>query len=197
MVGSNNSMRILCSTSNIHQPMYYSTYSKQRTIHHRPPPMCQDNWNHQQCKMASWWLWSVPFHVQNSLGPTFSYELCLEFVASTLTHAGFELQRLMLLFVWAAMCDAYMLYILQWMRILLTFTISYVSWVVATITTKSSHCFQKCNRSPGCRFCIMVCWNFEELIIYLSTPIISSWWSQWVIMGACHSYLWWRWWSDT
>jgi hypothetical protein len=52
----NNSMRILCSTSNIHQPMYYSTYSIQRTIYHRPPPMCQDNWNHQQCKMASWWL---------------------------------------------------------------------------------------------------------------------------------------------
>lgn len=54
MAGSNNSMRILCSTSNIHQPMYYSTYSIQRTIYHRPPPMCQDNWNHQQCKMASW-----------------------------------------------------------------------------------------------------------------------------------------------
>jgi hypothetical protein len=34
------------------------------------------------------------------------------------------------------------------MRIL-TFVISYVSWVLARIMTKSSHCVQKCNRNSG------------------------------------------------
>ncbi len=56
-----------------------------------------------------------------------------------------------------------------WMRILLTFLISNVSWVLANITSESSHCFQKGNRNSGCRLCIMVCPSFWEdyyMLIY-------------------------------
>ncbi len=91
--------------------------------------------------------------------------------------------------------------------------------------TESSCCFWKCNRNSRCRFCIMVCPDFGVIIIYLSTtPTVRSWWSQWVVMAACHCnlwcqswcsdslctwlsqwaamahhyYLWWRrWWSDS
>jgi hypothetical protein len=38
-----------------------------------------------------------------------------------------------------------------WMMILLTFLISCISWVLAKIMTKSSHCFQECNRNSGHR----------------------------------------------
>jgi hypothetical protein len=35
-------------------------------------------------------------------------------------------------------------------------------------------------------------------ITYLSTPIVGSCWSsQWVVLAACHSFSWWRWWLDT
>jgi hypothetical protein len=56
-----------------------------------------------------------------------------------------------------------------WMRILLTFLISNVSWVLANITSESSHCFQKGNRNSGCRLCIMVGPSFWEdyyMLIY-------------------------------
>ncbi len=56
-----------------------------------------------------------------------------------------------------------------WMRILLTFLISNVSWVLANITSESSHCFWKGNRNSGCRLCIMVCPSFWEdyyMLIY-------------------------------
>ncbi len=43
-----------------------------------------------------------------------------------------------------------------WMRILLTFLISNFSWVLANITSESSHCFWKGNRNSGRRLCIMV-----------------------------------------
>jgi len=40
------------------------------------------------------------------------------------------------------------LLLLEWvLRILLTFLIGYVSWVLANIVTKSSHCFCKCNKT--------------------------------------------------
>jgi hypothetical protein len=48
------------------------------------------------------------------------------------------------------------------MRILLTFLISNVSWVLANITSESSHCFWKGNRNLGHRLCIMVCSSFWE-----------------------------------
>ncbi len=63
--------------------------------------------------------------------------------------------------------------------------------------TESSCCFWKCDRSAGHRFCVMVCADFGLIIMYSFTPTVRSWWSQWVIMAACHCYLWWRWWSDT
>jgi hypothetical protein len=56
-----------------------------------------------------------------------------------------------------------------WMRILLTFFISNVSWVLANITSESSHCFRKGNRNSGRRLCIMVCPSFWEdyyMLIY-------------------------------
>ncbi len=56
-----------------------------------------------------------------------------------------------------------------WMRILLTFLISNVSWVLANITSESSHCFRKGNRNSGHRLCIMVCPSFWEdyyMLIY-------------------------------
>jgi len=39
-----------------------------------------------------------------------------------------------------------------WMRILLTFSISYVSWEIANSMTKYSHYFWKHDRNSGCRF---------------------------------------------
>jgi len=39
--------------------------------------------------------------------------------------------------------------------------------------------------------------RFGWIKMYLSKPTIGSWWSQWVVMAACHCYLWWTWWSDT
>jgi hypothetical protein len=54
-----------------------------------------------------------------------------------------------------------------WMRILLTFLIRNVSWVLANIM--SSHCFRKGNRNSGHRLCIIVCpsfWADYYLLIY-------------------------------
>jgi hypothetical protein len=59
--------------------------------------------------------------------------------------------------------------VVAWMRILLTFLISNVSWVLANITSESSHCFRKGNRNSGRRLCIMVCPSFWEdyyMLIY-------------------------------
>ncbi len=81
------------------------------------------------------------------------------------------------------------------MRILSTVLISYVSWVLANSMTESSSCFWKCNRISGQRFCIMVCWNFGLIVIYISAPIIESWW--WVVMAVRHCYSWRLWWSET
>ncbi len=56
-----------------------------------------------------------------------------------------------------------------WMRILLTFLISNFSWVLANITSESSHCFWKGNRNSGRRLCIMVCpssWADYYMLIY-------------------------------
>jgi hypothetical protein len=72
-----------------------------------------------------------------------------------------------------------------------------ISWVLANIMTESSCCFWNCDRSAGQRFCVMVCSDFGLIIMYSFTPTVRSWWSQWVVMAACHCYLWWRWWSDT
>jgi hypothetical protein len=77
------------------------------------------------------------------------------------------------------------------------FLICYISWVLANIMTESSCCFWKCDRNSGCRFCIMVHPDLGRLLYTQSTPTIRSWWSQWVVMAACHCYLWCRWWSDT
>jgi len=46
-------------------------------------------------------------------------------------------------------------------------------------------------------FCMMICPDLGLIIIYLSTPTVTSWWRQWVVMAACCCYLWWRWSSDT
>ncbi len=56
-----------------------------------------------------------------------------------------------------------------WMRILLTFLISNVSWVLANITFESSHCFRKGNKNSRHILCIMVCPSFWEdyyMLIY-------------------------------
>jgi hypothetical protein len=40
-------------------------------------------------------------------------------------------------------------------------------------------------------------WNCGQIILCLSTPTVSSWGCQWLVMAAGHCYLWWRWWFDT
>ncbi len=50
-----------------------------------------------------------------------------------------------------------------------SFLISNVSWVLANITSESSHCFRKGNRNSGRRLCIMVCpsiWEDYYMLIY-------------------------------
>ncbi len=65
---------------------------------------------------------------------------------------------------------------LNWMRILLNFFMSSVSWMLANVMTKSSSCcFWKCNRNSAHRSCITVCPDSGWSITYLSTPIIESW----------------------
>jgi hypothetical protein len=39
-------------------------------------------------------------------------------------------------------------------------------------------------------------WDVGQIIIYLSTPTVRSWWIQWVVMAACHCYYWWGWCFD-
>ncbi len=39
-------------------------------------------------------------------------------------------------------------------------------------------------------------WDVGQIIIYLSTPTVRSWWIQWVVMAACHCYSWWGWCFD-
>ncbi len=55
-----------------------------------------------------------------------------------------------------------------WMSILLTSFIRNVSWVLANITSESSHCFCKGNRNSGCRLCIMVIpfWSWVLWFVY-------------------------------
>ncbi len=84
-----------------------------------------------------------------------------------------------------------------WMRILLIFIIINVSWVLANIMSKSSQCFRKGKKKSGRGLCIMVCPSFGKIIICLYTPIVGSWWTQRVVMAACHYHLWWRWWFVT
>ncbi len=69
----------------------------------------------------------------------------------------------------ASLCVVVLKLFAAWMRILLTFLISDVCWVLANITSESSHCFQKGNRNSGCRLFIMVCPSFWEdyyMLIY-------------------------------
>jgi hypothetical protein len=39
-------------------------------------------------------------------------------------------------------------------------------------------------------------WNFWQIIMFLSTPSVRSWWSQWEVMAACCCCSWWRCWSN-
>jgi hypothetical protein len=71
------------------------------------------------------------------------------------------------------------------------------SWVLANITSESSHCFQKGNRNSGHRLCMMVCPSFWEDYYMLIYTTVGSWWTQWVVMAACHCRSWWRWRSLT
>jgi hypothetical protein len=75
-----------------------------------------------------------------------------------------------------------------WMGTLLTFWISYVSWVLANIMTESSHGFQKCDRNSGHRVHILLSSDFVLMIIYLSTPTVRSCWSQWVVIAVVTAF---------
>jgi hypothetical protein len=39
-------------------------------------------------------------------------------------------------------------------------------------------------------------WNFRQIIMFLSTPSVRSWWSQWEVMAACCCCSWRRCWSN-
>jgi len=84
-----------------------------------------------------------------------------------------------------------------WKGILLTFLISYVSWVLANIMTGSSHWLWKWDWNSGCRLCLMVCLDCVQIMIILLDTKVKSWWRQWTVMTTYHSYSWWRWWSKT
>jgi hypothetical protein len=68
-----------------------------------------------------------------------------------------------------------------WIRILLTFLISYASSVLADIRTESSCFFQKCERNSGrCRILFyFLPWSFEQTLVHQSIPTVGGWWSQW------------------
>jgi len=79
-----------------------------------------------------------------------------------------------------------------WKGILLTFLMSYVSWVLANIMTGSSHWLWKCDWNSGCRLCIMVCLDCVQIMIILMYTKVKSWWRQWKVMTTYRSYSWWR-----
>jgi hypothetical protein len=68
------------------------------------------------------------------------------------------------------------------MRIWLTFLISIASWLLGNIMTESSHCFCKCNRNSGRRFCIAGCWDFSKLLFTYPQPLSGAD----EVMAACH-----------
>jgi len=78
------------------------------------------------------------------------------------------------------------------MRVLLTFFISYVPWVLANIMTESSFHFHKCDRNSGCR-----CWykGFSSKFLADSHALIYTHCQADEVRGS-HCYSWWRWWSD-
>ncbi len=53
---------------------------------------------------------------------------------------------------WNETCS-HALHVAAWTRILLSFLLLWTSQVLANIMTLSSHCFKKCTRNSGCRFC--------------------------------------------
>ncbi len=55
-----------------------------------------------------------------------------------------------------------------WMRILLTFSISYVSWEIANSMTKYSHYFWKHDRNSGCRFLFDCLGSMLSRLLYMS-----------------------------
>ncbi len=59
-------------------------------------------------------------------------------------------------------------------------------------TSWLSHCcFQKCGSNSGCRFYMVVLSR-----LFLSTPTVGGWWSQWWVMAAGYCHPWQRWWSN-
>lgn len=41
---------------------------------------------------------------------------------------------------------------------------SYVTWLLINIMTESSYCFCRCYRNSGCRFCMIICPDYELII---------------------------------
>jgi hypothetical protein len=77
-----------------------------------------------------------------------------------------------------------------WMRILLTFVISSVSWVLATNMPESSYCFGNATETQDTYACIMVGQNLGWIFVNSSAPTVLSWWRQWVVMAGCHCCSW-------
>ncbi len=72
------------------------------------------------------------------------------------------------------------------------FSLSAMSLECWPISWLSHCCFQKCGSNSGCRFCMLVLSR-----LFLSTPTVGGWWSQWWVMAAGYCDPWWRWWSNS
>jgi len=80
-----------------------------------------------------------------------------------------------------------------WMRILLTFSISYVSWEIANSMPKYSHYFWKHDRNSGCRFLFDCLGSMLSRLLYMSKvkthhqEVMNSVWNDGLIVCEWHS----------
>jgi hypothetical protein len=94
---------------------------------------------------------------------SYYFNLCLDIYGSMVVI------KFMILFNLVASCCSFWINSLHIAWVLNIFLINNVSWVLANITSKSSHCFQKGNKNSRQRLCMMVCPSFWEdyyMLIY-------------------------------
>jgi hypothetical protein len=83
-----------------------------------------------------------------------------------------------------------------WVRILLTFLVSSVSWVPGNIMTESATAFRTAAKTHSAIFCIIVWSKFEEIVIWSFTHTVRAWWRQLAVMAAHNCHAWCQWCSE-
>jgi hypothetical protein len=112
-------------------------------------------------KMMIWNIVSVIHRVIIAVIPAVFVLVCLDLTQHLFGHLTFFCRD-------SAILSVCIISVAAWVRILLTFFISGVCWLLANIMSKSFCSFQKYNRNTGCRCCITVylkLWVFYCLLV--------------------------------